>query len=369
MDQRRLRVLTNSELKTHRRCSLEHHIAYGLGYRPVAENAEALRFGTAIHAALEAWWSWPWPSDNSLAMALARVRVELFEDPYELARAEAMLEGYHLRWQHEPYQAVMSPGQKPAPTDPYQITINPYPLVEAEFRAPLINPATGKPSRTFQLGGKLDGLVKHTETGQVYILEHKTSGEDISPGSLYWQLLQLDTQVSTYYAGARALGFEPAGVIYDVLGKSKLRPHQATPADKKKYTATGKLYANLRAEDETPQEYGQRVRDAMALSPDKYFVRGTVVRLEQEELDAQWDAWQQARLIREADLYERWPRNPDSCKRWGRTCSYFPVCTKVTSLQDLTKFQRVTHVHSELTPMETLPDEPTHPAGSARNTH
>jgi PD-(D/E)XK nuclease superfamily len=50
---RKLRVLTNSELKTLRRCAFEHRLAYGLGYRSVRE-ADALRFGTVIHVTLEA---------------------------------------------------------------------------------------------------------------------------------------------------------------------------------------------------------------------------------------------------------------------------------------------------------------------------
>jgi hypothetical protein len=164
-------------------------------------------------------------------------------------------------------------------------------------------------------------------------------------------MLQLDTQISTYYAGLRSLGYEPAGVIYDVLGKPKLRPLQATPIDQRKYRKKdGQLYADQRAEDETPDEYQLRIRDAIAEDPDRYFVRGTVVRFEQEERDAQWDAWQEARLIREAELAQRWPRNPDSCRRYGRVCTYFGVCTGTARLDDTSLFRRVENVHEELTP-------------------
>jgi hypothetical protein len=43
---------------------------------------------------------------------------------------------------------------------------------EVPFRASLRNPATGAASRTWQLGGKLDGVVRDA-AGRCYVLEHK----------------------------------------------------------------------------------------------------------------------------------------------------------------------------------------------------
>ena len=51
----RLPVLTNSQMRTFRRCGREHELSYELGYRPAVE-ADALRFGTLVHLGLESWW-------------------------------------------------------------------------------------------------------------------------------------------------------------------------------------------------------------------------------------------------------------------------------------------------------------------------
>lgn len=332
---RRLRVITNSELSTYRRCPREHHYAYALGYRPV-EDAEALRFGNMIHRGLELLWSGAHLSDAIAAACKGAA------DAYEAAKARVLLLGYVERWGAEHFGEVVS--------------------VEREFRAPLVNPETGAASRTFELGGKLDVLLRDR------FVEHKTTSEDIGPGSVYWRRLQLDSQVSTYYAGARALGHEVRGCIYDVIRKPGLRPsavpltdadgvkivHDASGArvrtkDGKKWressdTAQGYV---LQTRPETPDEYGDRLAADVAANPDRYYQRGEVVRLQAEELEAQADAWQVARAMREAELAGFAPRNVDACAR-GRICSYFEVCAGAASLDDAARFQRLEHVHAEL---------------------
>jgi hypothetical protein len=242
-------------------------------------------------------------------------------DEYEAARLRVLLRGYDARWR-TPEPDVRG--------------------VEVEFRAPLVNPETGAPSRTFEHGGKIDVLLAHG------FMEHKTTSEDIGLGSVYWRRLTLDPQVSTYYAGARALGVEPERCIYDVVRKPALRPLRATPEENRKYTKDGRLYANQRAEDETAAEYELRLAEDICESPDRYYQRGEIVRLEADEREAQQDAWQLTRVMREGELAERWPRNPDSCQRFGRVCAYFDVCCGTASLDDPAQFTKVDNVHQEL---------------------
>jgi hypothetical protein len=136
-------------------------------------------------------------------------------DPFERVRAEEMLRGYHYRWSGEDLEPL---------------------AVEVEFRTPLINPATGAQSKTYDLGGKLDVVVRRRRGGAVFLVEHKSSNEDIRPGTEYWRRLRLDTQISQYFVGARALGYEDVGCIYDVLGKPAQRPYKATPRDERETT-------------------------------------------------------------------------------------------------------------------------------------
>lgn len=328
---RALPLLTNSELKAFRRCVLEHHISYELGYRSLSE-AESLRFGSLFHLGLEAWWRALWTqqlgttAEAPLSAAIEAMRPHV-EDEFDMVRAGVLLQGYDARWQDEDLEVLG---------------------VELEFYAPLINPATGAASRTFEIAGKLDALVRRRADGLVYIVEHKTSAEDIGVGSVYWQRLTLDTQISMYFAAARSLGYDPAGCIYDVIGKPRHAPLKATPEESRKFTKQGALYANQRAEDETADEYRQRLVNIIAEAPDRFYQRGTVVRLEADERDAMFDNWQTARSLRDAQLAQRFPRNPDNCMRYGRLCSYFRVCCKTASLEDPSMFVRVANVHQEL---------------------
>lgn len=321
-------LLTSSRLKDARACQRLHHIRYEEGYVP-AETAEALRFGTLIHSSLEAWWRAP--VGERLNAALAVLRAALDSDVFEVAKAEAMMCGYDARWADEKLEVV---------------------AVEMQFQCPLVNPQTGRPSQTWELAGKLDVVVRDVH-GRLLLVEHKTSSEDISPGSEYWRRLRMDGQVSIYYEGAQSLGLAIEGCLYDVLKKPAQRPLKATPPEDRKYKKTGELYANQRETDETADEYRARCMEAIAENPTGYFARGDVVRLEEEMAEALTDIWQIGQQIRENENAHRCARNPDSCVRFGRTCPYFSVCSGEASLDDSLKFQRLENVHPELSLGET----------------
>lgn len=182
----------------------------------------------------------------------------------------------------------------------------------------------------------------------VWIVEHKTTSEDCEAGSPYWQRLRLDSQVSTYYRGARALGYDVRGCLYDVIRKPSLKPYKATPVESRKFKADGSLYANQRDRDETPDEYRTRLLEDIAAKPERYYVRGEVVRTADDEHAGAADAWMIAQSIREAERLGRFPRNVDACVRYGRTCDYFEVCTGTTSLDDRLRFRVAERAHEEL---------------------
>lgn len=315
-------LLTQSRLASARACQRLHHTRYDLGIRSIQEQS-ALKFGTLIHLGLEQWWLAN--GSDRLPAALAAMRGEI--DPFVLAQAEVLLTGYDKRWGDEPYDVL---------------------AVETEFRTELINPATGAASRTWALAGKIDAIARDRRDGLVRIIEHKTSGLDIRPGSAYWQRLRMDGQVSQYYAGARSLGFDVSGCVYDVLGKASIRPLLATPETSRKYTKDGKLYAAQRDKDETPDEYKARLVESVAMEPDRYFARGEVVRLENEMNEAMTDIWQLGVQLREAANVGSYPRNPGSCEMYGRMCEFFGVCSGSESLDDPSLFVKIGNTHPEL---------------------
>lgn len=201
------------------------------------------------------------------------------------------------------------------------------------------------------------------------IIEHKSTSEDITVGSDYWKRLRLDPQISNYFVGARSLGFEPEECLYDVVRKPGIRPsnvplvdgdgvkivldangERVRTKDGKKFRETGDTAQGyvLQTRLETADEYRLRLREDIAMNPARYYARGQIVRLEEDEKDAGFDVWQTAREIREAELTNRWPRNPDACLRYGRTCDFFAVCTREGRLDDATHFRKKEGKHSEL---------------------
>lgn len=343
----RSNLLTKSRLETARSCARKHHLSYELGYDAVSE-ADTLRFGTLVHSGLEAWWKAKQagkPQSEWLQEALGVIG--LATDPFEHIKAAVLMQGYHARWKDEPYEVL---------------------AVEMRFYQELRNPATGAASRTWKLGGKIDVIARDLRDGRVFIVEHKTSSEDITPGSPYWRMLRIDTQVSVYFVGAESLGYTVAGCLYDVLGKPQLHPKgiavvedgakvvldangvRVKTKDGKKWRETADTEQGyvLQTRPETPMEFGERIRTAIAESPDRFFARGEVVRLEQEVSDAIVDVWQTGQQMRENELANRHPRNPGACKSYGRMCEFFDVCTGAASIEDTNLFQQRALVHPEL---------------------
>ncbi len=320
-------LLTASRLKAARRCLRYHHFRYTRGFVATAV-APALRFGTLTHRWLEAYWLAPEGARREAAEAALS---EAEADPFDRALARAMLVNYAARWRD---------------ADEYEVL-----GVEVEFRAPLVNPESGRASRAWLLAGKLDGLLRSRADGRVFVLEHKTSSEEIAPGSAYWRRLHMDGQVSVYFDGAAALGHRPAGCVYDVLRKPKAEPLRATPPDQRKYRkADGDLYAGQRATDETPGEFFERVALRLAEAPNEFFVRGEVVRIGGEMDEARHDVWILAQQVRDAERTGRLPRNPDACQMFGRPCEFWAVCSGEASLDDPTRFTRLDFPHPELSP-------------------
>lgn len=342
-----LRTLSTSESSCYHACPRRHFYRYELRRRPHSR-AHALRFGSLVHRGLEAWWldSTATALDACLN-AIRRPNTEDAEpsDPFDVARATALMVGYHERW-------------TAGDDELGELDVL---AVEEPFRVPLINPATGSPSRTFEFAGVIDAIVRSRADGLVYIVEHKTSSEDVSPGSDYWIRLRLDQQVSAYYAGARALGYDVAGCLYDVVGKPGIRPLLATPMEARKYTkakparparpATAKraatpakpaepsrLYAGQREHDESAHEHLVRVAEHIAERPDRYYQRAIVVRLEQDERDAAADLWQTARAIRDGARLGQHPRHTAACILPGRRCEYLDVCSGMASINDPQRF-------------------------------
>lgn len=297
-------------------------------------------------------------------------------DEFEIAKAKVLMCGYHAKWFAWARRVhVIS--------------------VEAEFEGKLINPKTGKSSRTYTLGGKIDAIVMID--GKVFLIEHKTSSEDISPESMYVAKLGMDPQISTYHRGGESLGHKVYGTIYDIIKKPMLRAKKETPEKERTYTnpkparpgkpckdckqaaidmalsmdlkkplvkdipitegceectlpkeaEESRLYSGQRDRDETPDEFADRIREAVTEDPEVNYRHEEVVRLEEELAEHDLDVWATALTMRNASYLGSHPRNLDGCERYKKLCEYWTVCRKHASIDDPLLF-RDSQQHEEL---------------------
>jgi hypothetical protein len=339
-------LLTASSVRAYRSCPRLYFFKYERCIIPLRTEGPR-RFGSLFHEGLDGWWSHYHDGiDARLNEALAKM--ETFRernqvDDFDVVRAEELLYGYEARWFDEPVDVVLG--------------------VEHKFTTALRNPATGKSSPYWCRAGKTDAEVVIGD--RKYIIEHKTTTEDISGGSDYWLRLRMDNQVSLYLDAREA-----DGILYDVIRKPGIQPYKATPAEKRQYTqekkcpkktcggsrcedcgGTGvipsRLYQNQREADETLDEFRARYRAQLAEDPDKWYARAEVVRTIEELRESRYDQWQTAQQIRQSRRDGCWPRNPDACKQYNRPCDYFEVCTGMAELEDPHRFQLIVK-HPEL---------------------
>ena len=311
-----MRPLTNSMRNTFARCHRAYKFNYVDLYRPVAIK-DALAFGTAFHALLEQYWSGK------------EIVLEGDENDYTFWTLKALMDGYISKWQV-------------SDSDKYELVAS-----EVGFKAPLMNPETGGTSKTWVLSGKIDAIAREKSTGKMVIVEHKTTGEDIGPGSDYWRKIPIDGQVSGYYVGAQANGYDVSNCLYDVIRKPTIKPLKATPPEKRKYNKDGSLSKTCRELDETPQEWYERLKADIAERPDYYYARLEVARSEGDLMEYLFDMWAVGREISDAERLDRGSRNPQSCSVFG-TCEYFDVCTGCASLDDVTLFRKAKTANEEL---------------------
>lgn len=315
-----MKRLTNSIRNKFNGCHRAYKYAYVDLIRPV-QTSEALNFGTAMHKLLEAYWNGEEPSFN------------VVDDPYVQTTLKVLFEAYRVKYSDSDIEQFEFLGS------------------EKEFNIPLMNPETGGVSKTWTLAGKIDAFAKRRSTGEVVILEHKTTSADIAPGSDYWKKLPIDGQVSGYYVGAKSLGYEVNCCIYDVIRKPSMSPLKATPIENRKYKKDGTLYANQRDTDETPEEWGNRLFADIAERPERYFSRVEIVRSENDLAEYLFDMWSVGREISDAERLGRFSRNPDNCQRYG-ACEYFDVCTGCANLEDELLFKKIENPNPELTEMK-----------------
>jgi len=316
------RVLTHSSVAQARMCLRAWQ--YRNELHLVADtDAEALHVGSAVHRGIELWrLTQPGlRTPTRVGEILQQVLDDYPNDqnPYATSMAMACLSAYFERW---------------SGIDDF----TQWPHVEVTFETAMVNPSTGGASRTFELSGKIDAISDECPW------ETKTTGEDIAPGSNYMLRLRNDPQISTYLNALRKLGYDYSFIRYDVVRKPGLRPRSVPIVDEHgdkivldgdgvrvlnknglpRQSADIERGYELQTRPETPEEYCDRLVDAMLAEPDKHFARIDVYRPDDALESHEADLWQTGQMLLQCLNAGQFPR---SINRWTcGFCSYAPLC-------------------------------------------
>lgn len=255
------------------------------------------------------------------------------------AKVRGLLLGYDHRWQSSGWNTLS---------------------VEETFQLPVINPETGRESRTFRQAGKVDAIAEHG--GSAYLVEHKTTSEDISdPNSTYWRRLAIDSQVSSYVLANWQQGRKLAGTLYDVIRKPGISPKQIVKTDLKTLlehgiyfgwkVSAGAVEHARQTGAESPALYSMRLARECIDNPQKYFARRVIPRLDDDLLEWAAELWEVGQAILHARNRDAHFRNSGACMLYNQPCEYLGICSGHDS-PDSDKWARKEQVHEELPVLE-----------------
>jgi len=226
---------------------------------------------------------------------------------------------------------------------------------------PHVNPETAGRSPLWLRAGKFDVVAIH-DSGRTRVIEHKTTVDPIEASTAYWETLLLDTQISQYVLACESMyGLKVDECVYDVLRKFGIQPLKATPREKWRYKNRTKqqlsdglpaddpslLYANIRTEDETPDEFYERCKE-QTRDRDQHWHRMEVISRTDSMLeDHRRNAWVTSKMMRQDERMGWAMKNPDACHRFG-VCPFWHVCTHQTTLDDPLRYERLDTLHPEL---------------------
>lgn len=349
-------VLTHSCLACAKSCLRKYHYHYQLGIIR-ARDAQALRMGSAYHLGMELL-----ANGNDIDAVADAIRTNYADIPeYVLTTGEEAVFGWQIEC--EKVVTLVSMWHQLYAGQHLEVI-----AAEIPFELPITNPETGRISQTYRKAGKIDQIVRLPD-GRIAIREFKTTGDDISIASDYWQRLRIDHQISHYMIAARELGHDVQTVIYDVARKPTISPRLIPELDagglkvvkdangnriigkngKPRQTGDDDLGWKLVQRRESVVEYAERLRADILERPQFYFARNEIPRLENDLDEYRHELWQMANHLRETKNAGRWFRNTSACLIFGR-CEYFDICTNNI---DLTQgvpsgYVQVDSVHQEL---------------------
>lgn len=249
---------------------------------------------------------------------------------------------------------------------------------EIYFSLSIINPRTGRALPNTKRPGKVDRLVRHKESGLLYVFERKSTVTSLDSGQ-YWNRINMDGQVSMYLSALRqaqkngelekyGIGKDnPSiqGIYYDVWHKPGIDPKMLSQKDSKAFVETGKYFGQefemvhevwakvpelIAVEDsklltingvfasvtpgkkegtftifETPEMYGARLLSDISERPEFYFVQREIARTDAQLEQFDLELANMAKVIRHIKENDLWFINEGSCES-PYYCDFRSIC-------------------------------------------
>ena len=339
-------ILTASSMACALRCPRRYWYDNILGLKEVSPS-EALRIGTAVHNGGE-----------------ARAKGLDFAAQYKAAISGGSLD----EWMAAKVFGILGAYDKKYGE------VEDADCAAMEPEVQFVDPIDG--SRTFEQQGKVDGLAV-LKDGRRVVWERKTTSDDLSETSDYWDRLKFNIQLLAYAGWVEHSTGELPVCVYDVIRKPQLQPKSNVPevdADglpivldangqrcikrdgAPKKTADSAKGERIAGHPETPDEYGARILEAMGAEPERYFARREVSITADMLAEFKRERLGVCRMLlhfaSEARRSERpeyaYPRacNPDNC----RSCPFSGVCLNRIPVDEKSVPEgfRIAH-HEELT--------------------
>lgn len=263
-------VCRTSDRKTYKTCRQRWDFGskVRMNYEPL-QDAQALRFGTAIHAALEVYYE---PSTWNLARPLVEpLATAEFLSSYVRPDSDNDEDIQAWRDEVELGKGILAGYYEWAPARDQFTPLH----VELEFEVPITDL-----DAVYQ--GRIDLLIEDHD-GRYWIVDHKTC-KSMDSSTEY---LDMDEQCGSYaWALQEKLGIQIAGVIYNELLKTVPSPPTVLKSgklsvDKKQHTTLDLYLTTLREHGYDAATY-QEMLDHLASQPDRYFRRTQVLRSQRE---------------------------------------------------------------------------------------
>lgn len=196
---------------------------------------------------------------------------------------------------------------------------------EVVYDLPLINPITGRQSRTFRRAGKIDGVVA-TGNNHAIVVEDKFTGQI---QKVRIDMLPLDTQTTEYVDALAHHGWtaevQYRHTRYPGIGLLAAKEYKTKP----NYPG------------ESLDEFADRLQVDVQDRPDFYFDQQVLFFSATALEEHRHERWRTAQDIQRAradlrrlPLAQSFPRNRDNCERYGQ-CEFIPLCSRLEDAEHL----------------------------------